>query len=231
MYEVKNMPKAIDPLEIKQTWSSVEDLGQCIFVYRNIYTKEMDLINRLESVLSAKNNFNWQDALVGHQQKIPGYRDCVDFKYRKSDLHGIDQYSEQLRQIWQDCYDSMYQATQDYCYKNKIVNLNYWEVMNFVKYGEGHHFQEHTDHGFSYNSTVSLVGYLNDDYEGGELYFRLQDLNIKPQAGDLYVFPSSFTHPHRAMPVTKGIKYSLVTMLDYNAKFHTSKFYTEKTND
>jgi predicted 2-oxoglutarate/Fe(II)-dependent dioxygenase YbiX len=84
---------------------------------------------------------------------------------------------------------------------------------------------EHHDHGFSYNCTVSVVCYLNDDYEGGELSFRLQDLKIKPKAGDMYVFPSNFMYPHIAEKVTGGIKYSLVTMLDYSAKYHTPEIY------
>jgi predicted 2-oxoglutarate/Fe(II)-dependent dioxygenase YbiX len=86
---------------------------------------------------------------------------------------------------------------------------------------------EHHDHGFSYNCTVSLVAYLNDEYEGGEIYFRLQELNIKPKAGDLIVFPSTFAYPHRAMPVKSGVKYSLVTMLDYSDKYHKPEFYQE----
>jgi predicted 2-oxoglutarate/Fe(II)-dependent dioxygenase YbiX len=106
-----------------------------------------------------------------------------------------------------------------------INNLQYWEAFNFIKYGPGQHFKEHHDHGFSYNCTVSLVGYPNDDYEGGELYFRVQNLKIKPDAGDLFIFPSNFMYPHRAMPVISGTKYSIVTMLDYNKKFHTNEMY------
>jgi predicted 2-oxoglutarate/Fe(II)-dependent dioxygenase YbiX len=92
--------------------------------------------------------------------------------------------------------------------------------MNFVKYGKGQHFQEHTDHGYSYNATVSLVGYLNDNYLGGEIFFSRQEVKIKPDAGDLLIFPSNFMYPHRAMPVEDGIKYSLVTMLDYTDRGH-----------
>ena len=61
--------------------------------------------------------------------------------------------------------------------------------------------------------------------EGGELYFRLQNLNVKPEEGDLFIFPSNYMYPHRAMPVKSGTKYSIVTMLDYNKKFHTQEMY------
>ena len=75
---------------------------------------------------------------------------------------------------------------------------------------------------------VSFVMYLNDDYEGGEIYFPLQNITIKPDAGDLVIFPSNFMFMHRALPVKTGIKYSVVTMLDYSDKFHTQRFYYGK---
>jgi hypothetical protein len=55
----------------------------------------------------------------------------------------------------------------------------------------------------------------------------MQNIKIKPKAGDLFVFPSNFMYPHRAMPVNSGTKYSIVTMLDYSNKFHNNKFNEE----
>ena len=73
--------------EIVQTWSIKEDMGNGIWVYRDVLPKELDLINRLENVLGDKNNaFNWQPAYVGYMQRMPEYRDCVDFKYKKENL-------------------------------------------------------------------------------------------------------------------------------------------------
>jgi hypothetical protein len=212
----------------EQTWSSKEDLGGCITIYRDVIKPEWDIINRLEKVLDSNNHYNWQPAYVGYQQRMPEYRDCVDFKFKKSDI-AVDpsKESQELQQVWQECYDAQKAAVDDYCRMYHIMELRYWEAFNFVRYGEGQHFMEHHDHGFSYNCTVSLVSYLNDDYEGGEIYFRLQDLNIKPRAGDLVVFPSTFSHPHQAKKVTSGVKYSLVTMLDYSDKYHKPEFYQE----
>jgi Rps23 Pro-64 3,4-dihydroxylase Tpa1-like proline 4-hydroxylase len=157
---------------------------------------------------------------------MPQYRDCNDFKFKKTDIeHDKSEISLNLQALWQDVYDAQSPAVEDYCRDYNIHKLKYWEAFNFIKYGPGQHFQEHHDHGFSYKCTVSLVAYVNDDYEGGELYFRLQNLNIKPQAGDLYIFPSNFMYPHRAMPVHSGTKYSIVTMLDYSKKFHTPEMY------
>lgn len=211
----------------KQTWSSMDEIGQGIFVYHDVIPT--DCFERLEEVLnSERNSYQYMDAMVGYGMKMPEYRDCVDFKFKKTDIeHDKSSSGIALQELWQDIYDQSLQPVKHYAHHFKTGELRYWEAMNFIKYNKGQHFQEHHDHGFSYNCVVSLVGYPNDNYEGGELYFRLQNLTFKPKAGDLVVFPSNFMYPHRAMPVTNGTKYSIVTMLDYSSKFHSPEFFQE----
>jgi hypothetical protein len=211
----------VDPSSIIKTWGEKQKLAPGIFVYKNVLKKDMDIINRLESVLNNSNNpHKWREATVGYGFKKPEYRDCVDFKYRAADLPRDDEPNRELKNIWTECYEALSNAVYDYCLEYNMHELQYWEVMNFVKYGAGQHFGEHTDHGYSYTATTSVVGYLNDDYTGGEIYFRLQDLKYKPEAGDVVIFPSNYIYPHTALPVENGIKYSLVTMLDYTDRGH-----------
>jgi hypothetical protein len=215
-----------------QTWTDKQDLGNGIFCYKGVIKKEFNVIEKLESNLKPEGShdrYSWRPAYVGYKQLIPSYRDCNDFKFKKTDLEpDKSQTSQNLQDLWQDLYNVKLPVVEDYSKMYNINNLQYWEAFNFIKYGPGQHFQQHHDHGYSYNCTVSLVGYINDDYEGGELEFQLQDLMIKPEAGDLFVFPSNFMYPHRAMPVHSGTKYSVVTMLDYNKKFHTPEMYREE---
>lgn len=211
----------------QETWSSVEDLGSGIFVYHDVVPESS--IDRLEDVLEdTSNQYSYNEAMVGYGMKIPEYRDCFDFRYKKTDLDSDTSiHGRKLQKLWDDLYNAKLPAVKHYARHFNIGELRYWEAMNFVKYGPGQHFQEHHDHGYSYNCVVSLVAYPNDNYEGGELFFRLQGLNVKPRAGDLFIFPSNYMYPHRAMPVTSGTKYSIVTMLDYSDKFHSQQFYNE----
>lgn len=57
---------------------------------------------------------------------------------------------------------------------------------------------------------LSLIGVLNEDYDGGELTF-FDDYELKTQAGDIIVFPSCFLYPHYVKEVTKGSRYSFVS--------------------
>lgn len=84
-----------------------------------------------------------------------------------------------------------------------------------IRYETGQFYKEHIDSSTSKDvgraRSLSILLYLNDDYEGGELYFPRQDIKIKPEAGSMIVFPSLGTHPHEALEVTKGTKYVVVT--------------------
>jgi predicted 2-oxoglutarate/Fe(II)-dependent dioxygenase YbiX len=51
--------------------------------------------------------------------------------------------------------------------------------------------------------TWSGIYYINDDYEGGELYFPELDWNFKPKADTLLMFPSTSRYIHGVNKVTK----------------------------
>ena len=56
---------------------------------------------------------------------------------------------------------------------------------------------------------LSIIGLLNDDFEGGELYINNKPIDFK--RGDVLIFPSNFVYPHKVKPVTKGEMYSYVS--------------------
>lgn len=214
-------------MTIDLNFSSKEELSPGVWVYRDVIKPEMDIINRLESTLESSNGmYNWQEATVGYREKIPEYRDCVDFKINYMEYMGKDKHTLEFDKIWQDVRNSQIIALEDYC-KFYNIEMKYWEAMNFIKYNPGHHFSYHADHGWSYIATVSMVAYINDDYEGGGLKFDKINLEVKPKAGDLYIFPSTYLFSHSALPVVSGTKYSIVTMTDYNDATHTPDFYRQ----
>jgi len=81
-------------------------------------------------------------------------------------------------------------------------------TMHLLKYGESGHLPAHQDQGIS-SRVLSVLLYLNDDYEGGEIEFRHSDIKFKPKAGSVLFFPSNFLYVHEVYPVTKGLRYAL----------------------
>lgn len=214
----------------EQTWSTVDCIAPGIHIYHDVLTAQLNIPNVLERYMgNNNNNHRWNQAMVGYSETFLEYRDCFDFKFTTESLNNLRKSTEfnDLCAMYDESKYRQLQAVKHYCSIYNIGEMRYWEATNFVKYKIGQHFAEHADHGYSYNCTVSLVGWPNDEYEGGELEFRLWNILHKPKAGDLAIFPSNFMYPHRSLPVKSGIKYSLVTMLDYSEKFHAADFYKE----
>jgi len=187
-----------------------------LFIYSNVISNSLNIIDRLESAIDSSNRRrSWQNGEVGHKYLSKDYRNCLNIKIQKRDAVFKPKYEEELDSIWQDVYDLKKPIVDDYCKKFNI-EMNYWEAMNFIKYGIGQHFDEHSDHGYSYICTVSTITYLNDNYRGGELYFPKINIRIKPEAGQVIIFPSTYLFSHIAEPVLEGTKYCIATMLDYN---------------
>ena len=58
---------------------------------------------------------------------------------------------------------------------------------------------------------VTILLYLNDDYDGGE--FVVAGKEIKPNKGSATVFPANFMYPHEAKIVTDGTRWSVLAWL------------------
>jgi hypothetical protein len=59
---------------------------------------------------------------------------------------------------------------------------------------------------FPYYDIAGLF-YINDDYEGGELYFPNQGIQFKPKRGAAYFFPGDMNYIHGVTEVISGIRY------------------------
>jgi len=101
-----------------------------------------------------------------------------------------------------------------------------WEPIQVLHYGAGGHYIPHVDSETLFTDDVglemwektldrdlSVVYFLNDDFEGGELHFPVLDLLIKPRAGTLVCFPSDHHFVHGVKPVTSGHRYTAVTWM------------------
>jgi hypothetical protein len=67
------------------------------------------------------------------------------------------------------------------------------------------------------SSGGGLLGilYLNDDYEGGELYFTARNSVIKPQAGLLVAMSAGFHHEHAVLRIQHGTGLTMRSFLTF----------------
>lgn len=83
-----------------------------------------------------------------------------------------------------------------------------------VRWMEGYRQEPHADkqlqngepNDFPWYDLAGLF-YLNDDYEGGELYFVDHGIEFKPKPGAAYFFPGDINYSHGVREITSGIRY------------------------
>lgn len=217
-----------DRSETASNRSSTRSLGSIqvsnpalgINVYSGAITEEQGkkYIETLESKLNGQTKYAWQGAKVTSSDEVALYaRNALDFKISSHNLGQRDAENAELYDVHERIFQAVRRCVDDY---GRLwgVGISSYESFNFVKYdGPGTHFKVHADHGPTYVCTISVVVYLNDDYEGGEIYFpRFDKLTIKPKAGDIVVFPSTFIYEHASQDMIEGVKYAVVIMTDYN---------------
>lgn len=200
---------------------NVEEPKLGIILYRNTEIKNLNIPNRLEDSLKNSNHklFSWKKAVVGFNEEKTDYRNCVDLKISPIHWPYLEDKFSDVKKCYDDYNDVLQKCLEDY-EKRFNFKMEYMEAINFVRYEKGQHFSVHTDDGFSYSCTVSSVGWFNDDYSGGELWFPYLNLKFKPQKGDILFFPSTYIFAHASLAIDDGVKYSAVTMFDYNDRTH-----------
>ena len=115
---------------------------------------------------------------------------------------------------------NLHSAILEYIESYNFDWFNGWEgysPIRFNRYSSGQTMKNHCDHIHSMFDgerkgipILSIIGLLNDDYEGGEL-IMFEDKKIDTKAGDILIFPSNFLYPHQITPITEGIRYSYVS--------------------
>lgn len=113
---------------------------------------------------------------------------------------------------------------QQLLFESYGVKFPYIEPTTILRYRQGQFYKRHIDNLLLASRfqevqqgiptrDISIVGYLNDDFEGGETYFDRQNVKVQPEAGAVLVFPAYFTHPHASLPVRSGQKYAFTSWL------------------
>ena len=118
-----------------------------------------------------------------------------------------------------ELFNAFHEKYNYYDVEDNQTGGSFWEAcsgIKFNKYDVGDYLSPHYDHirdffegQFRGIPVTSVVGVLNDDFEGGEFRFwKEHTVNIKK--GSVLVFPALYLFPHEVMPVTKGIRYSWI---------------------
>lgn len=127
----------------------------------------------------------------------------------------------------------------DYVKKIEILSgypASHFGNIEIIKYVKGDYLKIHTDYlKFDHslrrkiegNRLKSVILYLNDNYEGGQIHFPILKLKTKPLAGSLFIIDNTLQGSneensdsvHESLEIIDGIKYIMLLFIYENRCF------------
>ena len=154
--------------------------------------------------------------VIDNEASIPKLKCHLFRAYERRITERVDLGSR--RQEINEMVKNIFIELADRCVGRK---LDWFEAPDLMRYHEGGFYIKHADsenmdlktHMWSkvIDRDLSLLIYLNDDFEGGELSFYNLNYQIRPRAGAVVMFPSDHRFLHQAEKVTKGVRYAIVS--------------------
>lgn len=185
------------------------DIKDYAKVYKNVFSKEF-----CESSIGKLKDASWST----HQF----YNNKGEYIHVGEDfLQSRESFTEQElidKEIWNLIYT--YTMTEFSSYYEGFKWFGGWNgytSVKFHKYDPGTDMKLHCDHihdifdGETKGIPIlTIVGLLNDNFEGGD--FLLWDNHkVDLTQGSVLIFPSNFIFPHKVSPITNGSRYSFVS--------------------
>jgi hypothetical protein len=192
-----------------------EILKDKIVYFPGVIKNNQEIIDALES-LNSKAVTAWENWYAGSDEKhIYGdikYMDRSRYK-EESDPATLDKCKfviESLCDYMAECakvYADIFDIPKDHLdFAISIIKQDN-TVIGINKYGTNMHMGPHVDLNEK-NDYVqyTIVVYLNDDYDGGELYFPNHEIKLKPIAGSIAMYPSGHPYLHESLNLVSGRK-------------------------
>ncbi len=183
-----------------------EQIASCIIEYEKVLSPEF-CQSTIEKFENEKRIFRTNTAWINPD----GSRDSKE-AYNLE----LSKYRE-----WHDVDRALFATVADYAKAYQNTYKTSFPILcsgfSMARYNIGDFCHEHKDAWFGRPNkpVLSLVYYLNDVQEGGELYFPAQQVAVKPQQGKLVIYPSDYTHRHSVHKVISNPRYIAMTFLSY----------------
>lgn len=215
---------------------TVEKLDDQIYYFKNVIESPELFLEKIEYL----NSISSKDTIFAPRVEWNASND-KDFQYgdiqRVIEKNSVNMSGEDLKlsEYVISCINDVMFKTFEYVKADQNINsdVNIYPSFCVHRYYQGASMGAHNDQqDGNKNLKYSIVIYLNDDYEGGEISFVLSDTDgelkdkpnenftiakenkqinfgVKPKAGSALVFPSGAPYYHTAHIIKSGKKYMI----------------------
>ena len=188
----------------------MNNLVDYIGVYKNAISKQL-----CDNLVSDSENFSWQEFEWTSQER---HKKVTIAEQTQPQIDTcqilLPKYKLQIIPVIEKCVSQYKEKYAPLPLLNDIMGIT---PIKLNRYNTGLGLTKHIDHIHSIFDgqrkgipSFSVVGLLNDDFEGGNFIFW-DDYVAPLETGTVIVFPSNFLYPHQVNKVTKGKRLSLVS--------------------
>jgi len=204
----------------------VEELIPDVLLVKDFITEK-----ELSDILEIIKNTPEEDWLIEYTTNLQRF--CIE-KFGRGDVENLVKEGKfEITQGWEDKNLSLkdYKITElintrleDILYKAK-PDSELASIKTLQRMQKGVQLKPHTDQSTDPAIYYAQILYLNDDYEGGELFFVNKDFKVKPKPRSLLVFPGTKEFEHGVHFVKEGpIRYVMVSFLRAKGFYEKNKY-------
>ena len=163
-------------------------------------------------------NLTIKELKMANFEKHTFYNALTKIKYENKNepLNSFDTLiieKELMNIIWQKLHEYYFFHVN----QSSFSGWNGYSKLKYIKYDENSEMTLHWDAIHSIFDgerkgipVLSIIGLLNDDFEGGD-FIMFENTKIDLNKGDLLIFPSTFLYPHNVNKITKGSRYTFIS--------------------
>lgn len=212
--------------EFIESGFDVEELIPGVLLVKNFITDQ-----ELSELLDIIKNTPEEDWLIEYTTNLKRF--CLE-KFGRDDVENLVKEGKfEITQGWEDKNLSLKDYEITALINTRLENILYKakpdselaSIKTLQRMQKGVQLKAHTDQSTDPAIYYAQILYLNDDYEGGELFFVNKNFKVKPKPRSLLVFPGTEEFEHGVNFVKDGpIRYVMVSFLREKGFYEKNKY-------
>jgi len=212
--------------EFIESGFDVEELIPGVLLVKDFITEQ-----ELSELLDIIKNTPEEDWLIEYTTNLKRF--CLE-KFGRDDVENLVKEGKfEITQGWEDKNLSLKDYKITALINTRLENILYKakpdselaSIKTLQRMQKGVQLKAHTDQSTDPAIYYAQILYLNDDYEGGELFFVNKNFKVKPKPRSLLVFPGTEEFEHGVNFVKDGpIRYVMVSFLREKGFYEKNKY-------
>lgn len=197
---------------ISKLYESKEELAPGITLYKGVWPDSSQFLAQIEQdVLEGNTAWDQGRIIMDDEATVNTSHRTVNVLNQRPAGAPVTKESVMRKKYYNHSIRTNVEAVVEEYTNEYGIKILTRDTPQLMQYEEGCFFDWHLDDGPSVERTVSFCYYMSTDYDGGEIEFKYFPVKHKPKANELIVFPSNYIYMHRVNPVTRGIRYAVIS--------------------